>query len=220
VGAAAETGDTADTEFSAGGLGEIDLESVLFMLIPAAVVITASFFDQMNVGLRRILPAFPFLLLFAGCAVRRAESRAVRAVVVSLLVWAVGAGLWIYPHHLSFFNAIAGGPGHAPYLLDDSNVDWGQDLPALAAWQSTRPEGEELRLRYFGTADPRAYGVRAVEFNMMDQAAPRPGVYAISANHLTGFRKLMAYGMPGTDWLTAFEPVELIGYSIYIYEFP
>ncbi len=214
-----QVGRAAEADSGSAIHERVDLENVLFLLVPAAVMVGASFLDQVNIGLRRILPAFPFLLLFAGYAVRAAESRGTRAIVAALLAWAVGAGVWIYPHHLSFFNVVSGGPDQAPYLLDDSNIDWGQDLPALAEWQSTRPPDEELRVRYFGTADGRAYGVRAVAFDAADMARPRPGVYAISVHHLVGFRKLMVHGVPGIDWLTEFEPIERIGHSIYIYEF-
>ncbi len=214
-----QMGDAKGGHAGAGALESIELENLLFVLIPPAAVIGVAFFDPANVGLRRILPALPFLLLFAGYAVRRAKSRSAHAVVASLLVWAVVAGAWIYPHHLSFFNVAAGGPEQGAYLLDDSNIDWGQDLPALAAWQSTRPETEELRFRYFGTADWRAYGVRAVRFDMADVTAPRPGTYAISVTELTAFRKLIVSGAPAIDWLTAFEPTARAGHSIYIYEF-
>ncbi len=197
----------------------VDLENLLFLLIPPAVVIGIAFFDQTNLGLRRILPAFPFLLLFAGYAVREADSRMMQGVVATLLVWAVVAGVSVYPNHLAFFNIVAGGPDQAPYLLDDSNIDWGQDLPALAAWKATRPADEELRLLYHGNADPEAYGVRAADVLVGDMLEPRPGIYAVSVTKLTGFRKLMAHGVPGVDWLTEFEPIERIGHSIYIYEF-
>ncbi len=114
---------------------------------------------------------------------------------------------------------MSGGPDQAPYLLDDSNIDWGQDLPALAECQSTRPEDEEVRLLYHGSADAAAYGVRAADVLVGDMLRPRPGVYAISVTKLTDFRKLMAHGVPGIDWLTEFEPNERLGRSIYIYEF-
>ena len=136
------------------------------------------------------------------------------------MVWAVAAGLLIYPHHLSYFNLISGGPEQAPYLLDDSNIDWGQDLPALAAWQATRPEGEELRLRFHGTAEPTAYGVRSVPVPLPDLLNPRPGVYAMSVHELVGLRKLIVRGVTVRDWLGEFEPIARAGWSIYIYEFP
>jgi hypothetical protein len=53
---------------------------------------------------------------------------------------------------------LAGGPrGGWRYLLD-SNIDWGQDLKRLASWQRAHG-GVALDLAYFGTADPKAYGI-------------------------------------------------------------
>ena len=38
---------------------------------------------------------------------------------------AVGSSLAIYPHSLSYFNELAGGPTKGHYHLIDSNIDWG-----------------------------------------------------------------------------------------------
>ena len=136
-----------------------------------------------------------------------------------MIAWAVGAGLWIYPHHLSFFNALAGGPKRGPFYLEDHNIDWGQDLPALARWQQGRPEDEVVRLAYFGSADPLAYGLRSEPFDRRDIRNPRPGVYAISAHWLVWFRKSQLNEADPHDWLTRYSPIATAGYSIYIYEF-
>ena len=198
---------------------EHTLEVALFTLTPVLIVVAAACFDTRNLGLRRILPAFPFLLLFAGLALREIRSRAHGWAVAALVVWAVASGVSIFPHHLSYFNVLAGGPENGPFLLSDSNIDWGQDLPALAAWQATRPEGEELNLRYFGTADPAAYGVRAVLVPDEELRRPRRAVYAMSVTELVNLRKSIARGVGVPDWLTQFQPIARAGYSIYIYDF-
>jgi 4-amino-4-deoxy-L-arabinose transferase-like glycosyltransferase len=194
-------------------------QAALFCIVPAAAVLVASCFDQRNIGLRRVLPALPFLFVFAGCAA--AQSGVRRKVAVALLVaWAAVAGLWIFPHHLAYFNVLAGGPERGPFLLDDSNIDWGQDLPSLARWQEGRPQNERVRLLYFGTADPSAYGVRSEPFASRDMLAPRPGVYAVSAHMLVWMRKIQRERADVVDWLARYRPIARAGYSIYIYEFP
>jgi hypothetical protein len=65
-------------------------------------------------------------------------------------VWSVGSSLWVYPHSLSYFNELAGGPKH----LIHSNVDWGQDLLFLKRWLDEHPEARPLKLAYFGYFDP------------------------------------------------------------------
>ncbi len=198
-----------------------------FLLVPAAMVIGASCFDSANIGLRRILPALPFLLLFAGLAVSAAggqnpatKLRGSRAVVVlALVAWTAVNAVRIFPHHLAYFNELAGGPTRGPYLLDDSNIDWGQDLPALAAWQRAHPEDVPIRLAYFGTAMPAAYGVRASGVSDEEFENPRPGTYAISAHVLAGLRKRKSRTGDDVDWMTRFTPEARAGYSIYIYRF-
>ena len=110
-------------------------------------------------------------------------------MAAALAAFSAFEGLRIHPHHLSYVSAAVGGPERGPYLLDESNIDWGQDLPALARWQRGRPADERVRLFYFGSADPEAYGVRSEPFDPLDRVAPRPGLYAISAHQLVGFRK-------------------------------
>src|SRR5206468_1326451 len=50
------------------------------------------------------------------------------------------------------------GPARLWHHLADSNVDWGQDLPALAELVHAKPL-RRLYLGYFGTSDPKAYGL-------------------------------------------------------------
>ncbi len=193
-------------------------DAVVPFLIPAAVVFAASLFDRANFGVRRVLPAFPFLFAVAGAAATGASRRGA-AVAAALGVWCAVEVARIHPHELSYFHDLAGGPERAPFLLDDSNVDWGQDLPALAAWQRAHPEARPLRISYFGTAEPAAYGVDAEPMTREEIASPRPGWYAISVHRLVYFRKLALLGEAPADWLTAYRPVDRAGWSIRIYRF-
>lgn len=193
-------------------------DALVSFLVPAAVVFAASLFDRANFGVRRVLPAYPFLFA-AVPAVAAGASKRATAVAVALVAWCAVEVARIHPHELSYFHDLAGGPERGPYLLDDSNLDWGQDLPALAAWQRAHPEAKPLRLSYFGTADPAAYGVQAEPMTREEIANPRPGWYAISAHRLVYFRKRALLGEDSTDWLTAYRPVDRAGWSIRIYRF-
>lgn len=195
-------------------------EAQLFLLIPAAVIIGVSFFDATNLGLRRILPAFPFILLFSAQFLTGRFARARRTAAGLLLVLTMVTTARIYPHHLAYFNAAVGGPERGPYLLNDSNLDWGQDLPALAEWQRAHPEAVPMKLLYFGMAKPESYGVSAVAFEDNDRAAPSPGFYAVSAHQLAYFHGTRQMTEAHVDWLEKYEPIARVGYSIYIYRFP
>jgi hypothetical protein len=193
------------------------LQRDLYLWVPPAIIFAASFFDATNPGVRRVLPALPFLLLFAAHSVHRAPRNGVALACVLLAGTGLEA-LRIHPHQLSYLNTLAGGSSRGPYVLDESNVDWGQDLPALADWQRSHQRPDEiLTLYYFGSAEPSAYGVRAKRFDLADVADPPPGLYAISAHYLAYFRKLAALEGADSDWLARYQPVAKAGHSIWIY---
>lgn len=194
-------------------------EATIFLLVPALFMIGASCFDQVNFGIRRILPALPFLLLFTAQALACRPGRFRISAVVLLLVWLGIEAAVIYPHHLSYINVAAGGPARGPYLLAYSNIDWGQDLPSLARWQQAHPEARPLKFSYFGNIFPVIYGIDAELIDTAALVRPQAGTYAISAHHLALLRKLKKLQNLDIDWLTKYKPVARAGYSIYIYQF-
>jgi len=203
----------------------------IWLLVPAALILAVSSQDPVNLGLRRVLPVYPFLFMWIGeRAVRAGEllfqsrsGRMVRLIAsAALLVVAVtgiASAIEIHPYQLAYFNRFAGGPAAGSRFLDDSNIDWGQDLPSLASWQSEhgiRP----LALWYFGTDDPAGYGIEWRPLSDEEVLQPRREAYAISVNNLIGLKlKAVETGRAELDWLTRYHPAATIGYSIYIYDF-
>ena len=152
------------------------------------------------------------------------NGRIVCLLPAAALLMVTGAGgvvsaIQIHPYQLAYFNQFVGGPSAGPRYLDDSNIDWGQDLPSLAAWQSqhgVRP----LALWYFGTDDPSGYGIEWRPLSEQDVLQPRREVYAIAVNNLIGLKlRAEETGRAELDWLTRYHPAATIGYSIYIYDF-
>jgi hypothetical protein len=192
----------------------------LLVLGPLVAVVGASCFDPRNIGLRRILPAYPFAILVAAQAVRLDVPRTPKAAVLAALaIWQVVSVVRIAPHHLSYFNELAGGPTRGPLWLDDSNIDWGQDLPSLRRWLDAHP-GLPVRFEYFGAARPETYGI---ELPTMDEAteicAPQDAVYVVSAHMLVFFDKIARVRGPQCSWLRRYHPVDRIAYSMYVYDF-
>ena len=106
--------------------------AALVLGVPVVVILGVTCFDRANLGLRRVLPALPFLALFVASAAAGPPHRLRRPALFALLALLAVQNARAYPHYLSFFNTAAKGPQNGPMLLDDSNIDWGQDLPALA----------------------------------------------------------------------------------------
>jgi hypothetical protein len=149
--------------------------------------------------------------------------RVVACVAAGALAWSVGSSLYYYPHSLSYFNELVGGPTGGHYHLDNSNIDWGQDLLYLKRWYDQHPEARPLGLAHFcPVVDPRVAGIEYTapppgpdgrmggSRESQTGLGPQPGWYAISVNEL--HRRDHQY-----DYFLRFEPVAMAGYSIYIY---
>jgi len=194
---------------------------LLFLLAPVVAMFGASTFDVANLGVRRILPVFPFLAVFAGAALA-APYRAIRYAVALLCVAQMVTTVRVFPDHLAFFNALCGGPSQGIRCLDDSNIDWGQDLKGLKEFIAAR-NIHDLALDYFGTYDPAGYGIRYRPITPEEIVQPRAGHwYAVSVHNLQ--RPVRVRFPPPTqsvryEWLDRYEPVTKIGYSIYVYRF-
>jgi 4-amino-4-deoxy-L-arabinose transferase-like glycosyltransferase len=200
-------------------LGVVD---ELFVLLPAAMYLSFAVTSGINIGLRHILPVYPFLLIIAAAAAdrllasRRIATRLVLATLVLRWAWSFVS---VYPHSLSFFNLLAGGPERGSKYLSDSNLDWGQDLKRLKQWMN-RERVSHINLAYFGQAEPAYYGIDASLLPGTDVGSvspPKlPGFVAISATVLTG-----VYFAPAWRLLyQAFDgrtPVAEIGNSIRVY---
>jgi hypothetical protein len=170
---------------------------------------------------RYVIPALPFLFVWTSKVGRAVtlQQRAVAAIVGSCLIWMVASSLWVFPHSMSYFNELAGGPRNGHAHLADSNIDWGQDLLYLKEWMERNPDARPLYLSYFNIFDPQWIGV---DYSPCAAAQPgdtrymvpprdglRPGWYGISVHHLRT--------RDGYEALFHRPPTQLIGYSIYLY---
>jgi hypothetical protein len=192
----------------------------LVLLIPAAVFFAATSAMADNLGLRYVLPVFPLLFVFAS---RLGESltrtRTGLAAVIALAGWQVFGALRIYPDYFAYFNEAAGGPANGYHLLDDSNLDWGQDLKRLAEYlKETPPPAQPVRVCYELNGDPGYYGVRAQQIRLPDLVGdPTPGFYAIGVHCLVRLQAMTEPGHPNRDWLARFKPVGRVGWSFYLF---
>ena len=107
-----------------------------------------------NHHLRYVLPAFPFLLVGISRAALAFDFKQwiLAALVVIAALQSTVSSLLVFPHSMSYFNELAGGPLHGHEHLVNSNIDWGQDLLYLRDWiaahqQSAAAALELLRRR-------------------------------------------------------------------------
>ena len=191
-----------------------------FVVVPAVILtaVTCAFAD--NLGIRYLLPVFPLLFVFVSRLTPRvAVSRPAAVLGAVLALWYVGGTLRIWPDHLAYFNGLTGGPSRGHEYLDDSNIEWGQDLPRLKAYLDDAGI-ERVKLFYWWNADPDYYGIRWEPVSPEDwRVRPSPGLYAISTQALIRGRLNERLSGEPTDWLSRHEPIDRVGYSFWLFRF-
>ena len=112
---------------------------------------------------RYVLPLLPFAFVWVSKVARAFDCGHVGiACLVSVcLGWTVGSSLYCYPHSLSYFNELVGGPRNGYRHLALSNSSWQQDLLHLKAWYDEHPEAKQMRIASCGPFDPRFAGLNS-----------------------------------------------------------
>ena len=199
------------------------------MLVFIGLYWMASLTSDLNIGVRHLLPAFPFIIILVSAItiswLRAPFLRIKYAVLAILILWQAISVISIYPHFLSYFNEIAGGPDNGYIYTVDSNLDWGQDLKRLKKWVDEN-NIEKIYVDYLGGGDAKFYLQEKFEPWWGDRdpkELPRGSYLAVSATFLQGGR---GEPVPGFDqpsdfyrWLYLYDPpIAKIGYSIFVYQ--
>ena len=201
--------------------------SSLPLLIPVVIYFAICLASPFDIGYRHLLPILPCLFIFTSqlALIDWKRSRLRIAGVSAMVIWLTVASVVTFPHYLTYFNEIAGGPENGYKILVDSNLDWGQELIGLRKYMK-QENIPSVKLSYHGTADPTAYDVAyeplpSYPYHQWTSDTvpeillnPPSGVYAISANNLQGLR------FKNHDLYATFrqrKPDAIVGHSIFIY---
>lgn len=198
-----------------------------WLLIPTMVYWVFVLFSDINIGVRYLLPVFPFLIIMGAALLdhlfnlRRTFAR---VLVVLLLTWITFEAVRAYPNHMSYMNQIASRAPHWWYL-SDSNVEWGDDLRDLALYLQQRGETRVADATLGGFGILHFYGIERVDPLVEQKELPR--YLAIGASYLNG--STVPWGPPGSgrdtlqgrvhffnDYRTQ-TPEAIIGDSIYVF---
>ena len=188
---------------------------------------TVSLISSLNIGVRHLLPVFPFTILLVsgmiGNLIKSPFLKLKLTILGILILWQAVSVISIYPHFLAYFNELAGGPNQGFVYTVDSNLDWGQDLKRLKNWVDEK-EIDKIYVDYFGGGNSQYYlkekyvpwgGQRNPE------EFPKGNYLAVSATLLQGGRGELAPGFNQPTgyyrWLNKYTPITKIGYSIFVY---
>ena len=195
------------------------------VIVPVGLVL-AVIPSRINIGVRHLLPIFPLLAAVAGAgavALTRLPSRGAvlgRVAVAALLAWQVAATAKSHPDYLSWFNFLAG--SRPDYVLVDSDLDWGQDMNALA---------DTLRARGARSVT-LAGGLERTPPSIRTRLGFPPSQTMKPFTWTPGYVAVDLYGLHMGDinnwrvppdafaWLENFEPVAMVGKTIRLYHLP
>lgn len=200
------------------------IDEVALLLPPAALfIVTSAFADP--IGIRYLIPCFPFLYVFIGRLGARIATVRRPAVLAAtlLLVWQLLEFFSIWPDHLTYFNEIAGGWRGGVAWLDDSNVDWGQNFPELRDYLAAHPRPKARLCNFVTPFNATHYGLDVTLISSDDALPPpQPGTLILSSHCVARVRAwLNSYcGNRPENWMARTQPTAIVGHTYYIYDIP
>ncbi|MFH1181182.1 MAG: glycosyltransferase family 39 protein [bacterium] len=201
--------------------------TIFAMLSFVALYWLTSLNSNLNIGVRHLLPVFPFTIILVSAAtiswLKPPFLKTKYSLLGILIFWQIISVISVYPSFLAYFNELAGGPKNGYKYVADSNLDWGQDLKRLTQWVD-KNKIDKIYVDYFGGADPGYYLKEKFAPWRGDRNSSElpPGSYlAISATFLQGGRGIPAPGFNQSTgsylWLNEYQPITTIGQSIFVY---
>lgn len=202
---------------------------IITLFLWIAVYWTSAIAGNLNIGIRHLLPVFPFIYILAVFGVYQGfklvktpiKRRILASFFLLLFFCYAVSSLFAFPHYLSYYNVFGGGIKNGYKIAVDSNYDWGQDFYRLLAFVE-KEKIEKIYLDYFGGEDPVFWlGEKYIKLNPKEIKEPPHGWLAVSLNQLmggiaeptTGFDQETGY----YSWLKNQTPAAKAGHSIFIY---
>jgi len=197
-----------------------DIDFKYWLIIwPPLIYFLWSLTSHINLGVRHILPIYPFIFIgISSLATIKIKKRKRKIIfntgLTLMIIYYLATNIMIFPFYLSYFNEVIGGPENGHKYLLDSNIDWGQDIKRLENWLN-KNNIKTYHTLLFGSLDSNHYLDNQLNFpknEEVKQNGINPGYYIISAGPL--------FDPNGKwHWPHKYEPIKRIGYSIYIYKF-
>lgn len=175
--------------------------AVLFLAIPPVIYLAIAMNSKLQLGIRHIMPIYPFLIVLAGAAAWSVSRRSrywMYAVAVILAFHAV-TSLRTFPNYLAYSNELWGGVSNTHKLLDDSNVGWSSGLKALQKYISNH-HVTHCWFAYDGVEDPSYYHIPCAPLPTFFAMLIRPQELKPIPEHIEGPLFFSSETLSGVDF--------------------
>lgn len=174
---------------------------------------------------RYLLFIYPFIFIICGIVSKELSKKIWDKIfLIILIVFNIFSFLKVFPYPLSYLNEFVK-KENAYFYFVDSNLDWGQGLIALKNY-CKKEEIDNIYLSYFGTANPKKYGIEFTplpsyyqelyykEFYPREINIKKGSILAISATNLVGLYQPVYFN----KMIDLSNPEKIIGGSIFIFK--
>ncbi|HOW58883.1 MAG TPA: glycosyltransferase family 39 protein [Candidatus Omnitrophota bacterium] len=190
------------------------------ILVPILFFLGAAMTSKIRIGLRHILPIYPFLFVLGGIPAawlanikNPSFKKILKGVLVVLLILFMARTLMSAPDYLAYFNEKVGGAEKGATLVADSNLNWGQDNKHLAEFVRDRKISPIKIAAEAHNADIYDfYKIPWAVVTAKDFLAPAPGFYALGIGIYSMQQK------NPQSWFYNKKPLYKVGKTFYIFE--
>jgi hypothetical protein len=202
---------------------------LLFLTVPAVIYLAVAMVSRMNIGVRHILPVFPFLFVLAGWAAAKLieRRRSWAYVIVAALLFDIVSSVRAFPVYVAYANELWGGPANTYKYLSDSNSDWAQQLKAVKRYLDGRGV-KNCWFAYFGevAVDPSYYGIPCKPLTTIASVWLQPsidvpahinGPVLISAGVLSGY-EFGPDSLNPYDQFQRIHPTAVIEHGVFVFD--
>ncbi len=205
--------------FSSKKIKAIESFDEIALIVAPLIFLAISMTSKADLGVRHVLPIFPFLAVYASKSINLIDFRALRLfkadtkklipvlLFLLLILWYLLSSLSSYPNYLAYFNELSGGPKGGYKILSDSNLDWGQDIFRIKNYLDEHHISDGYILYpWDGNAALKYYGINLKPFPWNERNIKGYLVISVTYYHLAEMR-----------WLDAF-PREQITPGVFIFD--
>lgn len=190
------------------------------LTIPPLFYFAISLETHINIGIRHLLPMYPFLFIWVAAVVFSLSQGSVgnwgRRVAAVCIALGIAETALAFPTYLGFFNIPSGGSRMGMNYVVDSNLDWGQDMKRLKTYLTQR-NVERPCVSYFGIGTPDDYGIRWQPVPGTLAEAQAAGCVVVMSNTQFVFD---GGDQRSYQWLRGLTPTDLVGTSFRVYRLP
>lgn len=195
-------------------------DKIIIVISPLIFLSIASFLNHINIGLRHVLPVYPFIFLTAGSSIQILSKissgiikRTLSIAAGAMILWLAFVSVRTLPHQLSYFNEFVGPVERGAALVGGSNLNWGQDTVALIQFMKRlNVSSVKVANTAHNPDEYRHYGLTWEPMNSEDFVQPASGYYVLDVLHYVHEQKNK------NSWFRGRPPDYVIGKTLYIFK--